>query len=45
MLADNAGGTLAEMTVAATGQFWDPIEMVNLAGEASIGTDIAASAD
>ena len=45
MLADNAGGTLAEMTVAATGQCWDPIEMVNLAGEAAIGTDSAASAD
>lgn len=45
MLADNAAGTLAEMTVAATGHFWDPIEMVNLAGEASVGTDITAVAD
>ena len=45
MVADNAGGTLAEATVAATGQFWDPIEFVNLAGEASVGTDIAATAD
>jgi|TARA_R110000744_G_scaffold154082_8_gene268709 hypothetical protein len=45
MLADNASGTLAEMTVAATGQFWDPIEMVNLAGESSVGTDITATSD
>ena len=45
MVADNAAGTLAEMTVAATGQFWDPIEMVNLAGESSVGTDITATAD
>ncbi len=45
MVADNAAGTLAEMTVAATGQFWDPIEMVNLAGESSVGTDIGATVD
>ena len=45
MLADNAAGTLAEMTVAATGQFFEPIEMVNLAGEASIASDIGASTD
>jgi hypothetical protein len=45
MLADNASGTLAEMTVANAGQFWDPIEMVNLAGESSIGSDITIADD
>lgn len=44
-VADNAAGTLAEMTVNATGSFFDPIEMVNLAGESSVGTDISPSAD
>jgi len=44
-VADNAVGTLAEMTVAATGQFFDPIEMVNLDGESSVGTDIGATVD